>query len=319
MDRLSGLMPFVRTAELGSFVAAGRALGLSASAVGKGVTRLEQQLGVRLFQRTTRSLSLTDEGRMFQERCRRILDDLDDAQAALAQSTETPRGRLRISLPIASYHLFRSAFLAFMSHYPDIELDIDFSDQMVDLVDEGMDVAIRSGGLPDSRLMRRALPTVQMILCASPGYLEQHGVPRVPRDLDNHSGVRFRYFKSGKLQDWPLERKVGEPELRARTVLICNNMEMIRSALINGSGVGTIPDFLAHEPLANGSLQCILKDYWIRPDPLSMVWPSSRQLSQKIRVFVDFISERLAQEMAEVSACIDKNCEAQPAGKKPAG
>ena len=304
MDRLSGLMPFVRTAELGSFVAAGRSLGLSASAVGKGVTRLEEQLGVRLFQRTTRSLSLTDEGRMFQERCRRILDDLDDAQAALAHSTETPRGRLRISLPIASYHLFRSAFLAFMSLYPDIELDVDFSDLRVDLVDEGMDVAIRSGGLPDSRLMRSTLPPVQLILCASPAYLEKYGVPQVPRDLDNHLGVRFRFFKSGKLQDWPLESKVGDAEPRTKTALICNNMEMVRSALLNGSGVGTIPDFLAQGPLADGSLRAILKDYLIAPDPLSMVWPSSRQLSQKIRVFVDFISNRMEQEMAIVNASI---------------
>lgn len=306
MDRLSGLMPFVKTAELGSFVAAGRSLGLSASAVGKGVTRLEQQLGVRLFQRTTRSLSLTAEGRMFQERCRRILDDLDDAQAALVESTETPRGRLRITLPIASFQLFQSAFLAFMSLYPDIELDIDFSDQMVDLVEEGIDVAIRSGGLPDSRLMRRSLPSVQLVLCASPAYLERHGTPQIPRDMDGHIGVRFRYFKSGKLQEWPLRRKVGEAELRTKTALICNNMEMIRSALLNGTGIGTIPDFLANEHLVSGSLQAILKGYLIAPDQMSMVWPSSRQLSQKIRVFVDFIGRRLEKEVAAAHALIAK-------------
>jgi DNA-binding transcriptional LysR family regulator len=306
MDRLSGLMPFVKTAELGSFVAAGRSLGLSASAVGKGVTRLEQQLGVRLFQRTTRSLSLTAEGRMFQERCRRILDDLDDAQAALVESTETPRGRLRITLPIASFQLFQSAFLAFMSLYPDIKLDIDFSDQMVDLVEEGIDVAIRSGGLPDSRLMRRSLPSVQLVLCASPAYLERHGTPQIPRDMDGHIGVRFRYFKSGKLQEWPLRRKVGEAELRTKTALICNNMEMIRSALLNGTGIGTIPDFLANEHLVSGSLQAILKGYLIAPDQMSMVWPSSRQLSQKIRVFVDFIGRRLEEELAAAHALIAK-------------
>jgi DNA-binding transcriptional LysR family regulator len=306
MDRLSGLMPFVKTAELGSFVAAGRSLGLSASAVGKGVTRLEQQLGVRLFQRTTRSLSLTDEGRMFQERCRRILDDLDDAQAALVESTETPRGRLRITLPIASFQLFQSAFLGFMSLYPDIELDIDFSDQMVDLVEEGIDVAIRSGGLPDSRLIRRSLPSVQLVLCASPAYLERHGIPQIPRDMDGHFGVRFRYFKSGKLQEWPLQRKVGEAELRTKTALICNNMEMIRSALLNGTGIGTIPDFLANEHLVSGSLQAILKGYLIAPDQMSMVWPSSRQLSQKIRVFVDFIGRRLEEEVAATHVVIAK-------------
>lgn len=111
---------------------------------------------------------------------------------------------------------------------------------MVDLVDEGIDTAMRSGGLPDSRLM----PTVQLILCASPVYLEQHGTPLLPRDLDGHLGVRFRYFKSGKLQDWPLERKVAEAELRTKNILMCNNMEMVHSALINGARMGTIPDFL---------------------------------------------------------------------------
>jgi DNA-binding transcriptional LysR family regulator len=307
MDRLSALMPFVRTAELGSFVAAGRSLGLSASAVGKGVTRLEAQLGVRLFQRTTRSLSLTDEGRMFQERCRRILDDLDDAQAALVRSTQTPRGRLRVSLPIASYHLFKDGFLAFILQFPDIELDIDFSDHMVDLVDEGIDIAIRSGELQDSRLIRRSLPTVQMICCASPAYLDAHGTPLVPRDLDGHAAVRFRYFKSGKIQDWPLERKAGEAEVRTKNVLVCNNMDMVRSALINGTGIGTIPDFLAREPLADRSLKAILTNYLISPDPFSMVWPSSRQLSHKIRLFVDFISQRLEQEMAILNSSISES------------
>lgn len=300
MDRLSGLMPFIRTAELGSFVAAGRALGLSASAVGKGVTRLEQQVGVRLFQRSTRSISLTDEGRMFQERCRRILDDLDDAQAALSRSTETPRGRLRLSLPIASYHLFQSAFLEFMSRYPDIELDIDFSDQMVDLIEEGIDIAIRGGELPDSRLMKRALLPMQLIICASPDYLARHGTPKTPRDLDGHLGVRFRFFKSGKLQEWPLKLRAAEPEIRARTVLTCNNMDMVRSAMISGFGVGILPDFLAREPLADGTLHRVLSDDLIGPDPLSLVWPSSRQLSQKIRVFVDFISAHLEGQMGDL-------------------
>lgn len=304
MDRITGLLPFVKTAELGSFVAAGRALGLSASAVGKSVTRLEQQVGVRLFQRTTRSLSLTDEGRLFHERCRRILEDFEDAQAALTHSTEVPRGRLRVTLPIASYRLFRDAFLDFMSSYPEIDMEIDFSDQMVDLINEGMDVAIRGGDLPDSQLMRRSLPGVQLLVCASPLYLERNGVPRCPQDLTDHAGVRFRYFQNGKLQDWPVQRKAGEVELRTRTTLICNNMDMVHSALVSGFGVGVLPDFLARGALADGSLQCILRDHLAPPNPMSMVWPSSRHLSRKIRVFVDFISTRLAQEMSTVTASI---------------
>jgi DNA-binding transcriptional LysR family regulator len=307
MDRITGLLPFVKTAELGSFVAAGRALGLSASAVGKSVTRLEQQVGVRLFQRTTRSLSLTDDGRQFHERCRRILEDFEDAQAALSHSTEVPRGRLRITLPIASYHLFRAAFLDFMSCYPEIEMEIDFSDQMVDLINEGMDIAIRGGELPDSLLMRRSLPPVQLLVCASPLYLERHGVPQVPHELADHAGVRFRFFQNGKLQDWPLRRKAGDAELRTRTTLICNNMDMVHGALSNGFGVGVIPDFLARESLADGSLRCILLDHLAPPNPMSMVWPSSRHLSRKIRVFVDFISARLAQEMTMVTASISES------------
>jgi DNA-binding transcriptional LysR family regulator len=194
-------------------------LGLSASAVGKAVTKLERQLGVRLFQRSTRSIRLTEEGRLFHERCRRILDDLDDAQAALAQTTTAPRGRLRVSAPIVSYHFLLPALPEFLARYPEVELDLDFNDRIVDLVDEGVDVAIRSGELPDSRLMARALRPFQLLLCAAPTYLDRHGVPTSPRDLDRHLAIRFRFPNSGKIQDWPLTLPAGEPELRVRTVI----------------------------------------------------------------------------------------------------
>lgn len=260
MDHLSGLVAFVRTADLGSFAAAGRVLGLSPSAVGKAVTKLEQQLGTRLFQRSTRSTRLTEEGRLFHERCRRILDDLDDAQAILAQARETPRGRLRLSSPIVSYHLLLPALPEFTALYPEIELDLDFNDRIVDLIEEGVDVAIRSGDLPDSRLMARALRPFQLLLCASPDYLERYGVPKCPRDLDRHLSLRFRFPNSGKLQDWPLTLPAGEPDLHLRTVLTCNNMEALRGATVRGLGIGCLPDFLAREPLANGALRTVLLD-----------------------------------------------------------
>ncbi len=293
MDRLSGLTAFVRTADLGSFVAAGRVLGLSASAVGKAVTKLEQQLGVRLFQRSTRSIRLTEEGRLFHERCRRVLDDLDDAQAALARTRQAPRGRLRISAPIVSYHLLLPVLPEFLARYPEIELDLDFNDRIVDLVDEGVDVAIRSGDLPDSRLMVRALRPFQLLLCAAPAYLERHGVPKCPRDLDHHLGIRFRFPNSGKVQDWPLTLPPGEPELRVRSVITCNNMEALRGATVGGIGIGCLPDFLAREPLASGALRTVLHDQIDGPAQFSLIWPSSRHLSPKVRVLVDFLSERL--------------------------
>lgn len=293
MDRLSGLTAFVRTADLGSFVAAGRVLGLSASAVGKAVTKLEQQLGVRLFQRSTRSIRLTEEGRLFHERCRRILDDLDDAQAALARTMEAPRGRLRISAPIVSYHLLLPVLPEFLTRYPEIELDLDFNDRIVDLVDEGVDVAIRSGDLPDSRLMVRALRPFQLLLCAAPAYLDRHGVPKCPGDLDRHLGIRFRFPNSGKLQDWPLTLPPGAPELRVRSVITCNNMEALRGATVRGIGIGCMPDFLAREPLASGALRTVLQDQIDGPAQFSLIWPSSRHLSPKVRALVDFLGERL--------------------------
>jgi DNA-binding transcriptional LysR family regulator len=293
MDRFSGLMAFVRTADLGSFVASGRVLGLSASAVGKAVTKLEQQLGVRLFQRSTRRLRLTEEGRLFHERCRRILDDLDDAHAMLALATERPRGRLRVSAPIVTYHLLLPVLPEFMARHADVELDLDFNDRIVDLIEEGVDVAIRSGDLPDSRLMARSLRPFQLLLCAAPAYLARHGVPRSPRDLDRHLGIRFRFPNSGKLQEWPLTLSPGEPELRVRTVLTCNNMEALRGATLGGLGIGCMPDFLAREPLMSGALRTVLGEHIDGPGKFHLLWPSNRHLSPKVRVFVDFLGERL--------------------------
>lgn len=293
MDKLSGLMAFVRTADLGSFVAAGRALGISASAAGKAVTRLEDELGVRLLQRSTRSLRLTDEGRAFHERCRRVLDDLDDARAMLAKTAETPRGRLRVSTPIVSYHFLMPVLPDFVTRYPQIELDLDFSDRIVDLIDEGADIAIRSGALPDSRLIARPLRPFRMLLCAAPAYLDRHGTPACLRDLDRHLAIRFRYPNSGRLQPWPFGLAVSEPEPRPRTAMSCNNMEALRGATIAGLGIGCMPDFLAREPLASGALRALLDEEIAAPGHFNLIWPSNRNLSPKVRVFVDFISSRL--------------------------
>lgn len=293
MDRLTGLSAFVRVADLGSFVAAGRVLGLSASAVGKAVTKLENQLGVRLVQRSTRSLRLTEEGRSFHERCRRILDDLDDAHESLLRTREAPSGRIRVSSPIVAYHLLLPVLPEFMARYPDIEIDLDFSDRIVDLIEEGVDVAIRSGQLPDSRLMVRALRPFQMLLCASPAYLERHGTPTCPRDLKGHRGIGFRYPNSGKLQGWPLLQPEGEPEVLVRHVMTCNNMEALRGAVTRGLGIGCMPDFLAQAPQEADTLVPLLLDHLNAPGQFNLIWPSSRHLSPKVRVFVDFIAERL--------------------------
>lgn len=294
MDKLSGLLAFVKTADLGSFVAAGRALEISASAVGKGVARLEQEVGLRLMQRSTRRIQLTDEGRLFHERCRRILDDLDDARAMLSHAREVPRGRLRVCAPIVGHHFLMPVIPDFLARYPEVELDINFSDRSVDLIDEGVDVAIRSGDLPDSRLVSRPLQPFRLLLCASPDYLKRHGTPLVARDLERHAAIRFRHPNSGKLLDWPLLQSAAAPEIRLRTVLACNNMEAVLGAALRGLGIACMPDFLVREVLADGRLLSVLNAQTGMGGQFSALWPSSRHLSPKVRVFVDHLGEQLS-------------------------
>lgn len=292
MHQLNGLVAFVKTADLGSFVAAGRGLGISASAVGKAVARLEVQLGVRLLQRSTRRIQLTEEGRLFHERCRRALDDLDDAQAMLSHAVGEPRGRLRVTAPIVSYHFLLPVIPDFLERYPEVELDIDFNDRIVDLIEEGVDIAIRSGILPDSRLVTRPLQPFKVMLCAAPAYLRRHGTPHSVRDLEQHAAIHFRYPNSGKLLEWPLGLGDGTAP-RLRTALVCNNMEALLGATVRGLGIGCMPDFLVCEALADGRLVSLLDGRLNAGGQFSALWPSSRHLSPKVRVFVDHLGERL--------------------------
>lgn len=291
MDRFGGIAAFVRTAELGSFAAAARLLELSPSAVGKSVARLEQELNARLFQRSTRVLRLTEEGKEFYERCRRILDDLDDARASLAVTRQAPRGRLRVTVPAVGYHLLLPYLPGFLARYPEIEIDIDFSDRLIDLIEEGVDVAVRGGEPADSRMMMRRWQPYQHLICASPDYLAKAGEPRLPRDLDDHAGLRFRLSSSGKLLDWPLRLAEGEMMPSPRTAMTCNNMEALHDAALAGFGIACLPDFLARKSLESGALRRLLTDRILQPGQFHLLWPSNRHLSPKIRAFVDFLGD----------------------------
>ncbi|WP_413672376.1 LysR family transcriptional regulator [Massilia cellulosiltytica] len=292
MDDLKGILTFVRAAETLSFVAAGEKLGVSASAVGKTIARLEQALGVRLLQRTTRRITLTDEGRHFYDSCHRALDDLERARALMAASAQKPRGRLRISLPAIGYRFLLPVLPAFAAQYPDVELDLDFNDRLVDVVEGGFDAVIRSGALADSRLVARRLGAFRFVLCAAPGYLARAGVPQAPVDLAQHACVRYRFPATGKLQSWILAADGAEPA-GLRTALTCNNMEALREAVIGGLGIGYVPDFLVRDALAAGVLATVLDASVTASGQFSIVWPSSRLLSPKLRVFVDFACARL--------------------------
>ncbi|WP_085626686.1 MULTISPECIES: LysR substrate-binding domain-containing protein [unclassified Pseudomonas] len=293
MDSLNGILAFVKTAESLSFVSAARAMGISASAVGKNVARLESSLKVRLFQRSTRKVSLTAEGQLFYERCRRILDDLQDAEAMLSHAIQAPRGRLRVSLPTIGYRFLLPLMPAFRKAYPEIELEMDFNDHLVDLIDDGFDVVIRSGGLADSKLMSRKLGPFRFVLCAAPTYLARKGRPQTLADLERHDCLRYRFVTTGKIMDWSLGADPEITQLRLPTVLTLNNMEAMLMAAVDGHGIAYMPDFLVRESVRTGALESLLDAHTSDQGQFWALWQSSRHLSPKIRVFVDFIAERL--------------------------
>lgn len=293
MDNLNGLFAFVRSAETLSFVAAGRSLGISASAVGKTIARLEQNLDVRLFQRSTRRISLTEEGQLFYERCRRIIDDLNDAESMLSRTKEAPRGRLRVSLPTIGYRFLLPHLPEFEQHYPEIELDLDFNDQMVNVIEEGFDAVIRSGDLPDSSLMARRLGPFRQVLAASTDYLQRRGRPGELRDLQHHACLRYRFPTSGKLQDWVMGGAASGIDLHLPAALVCNNMEALYGATVRGLGIAYMPDFLVADAVKAGELHTLLDECLVQTGQFWVLWPSNRHLSPKLRVFVDFIAPRL--------------------------
>lgn len=295
-DRLTGLLAFVRAAELRSFVAAGERLGVSASAIGKSVARLEQKLGVRLFNRTTRRISLTEEGSLFFERCQRIIGELENAEAEMSRATGAPRGRLRVSLPAIGYRMLLPLLPEFSRRYPDIELDIDFNDRLIDVVAEGVDVAIRSGDPGTSQLRSRRLGPFRLIVVAAPAYLERRGVPRHIEELQRHDCLRYRFPTTGQLQDWMLSADPRATPLRLPAALTCNSIEALIHAATGGLGLACLPDFAVRQALASGALRTVLDDQARFVGQFSALWPSSRHQLPKLKVFVDFIAERLLPE-----------------------
>ncbi|MEQ9876583.1 LysR family transcriptional regulator [Pectobacterium aroidearum] len=292
MDSLNGLAVFVQVAETRSFIAAGRLLGVSASAVGKSVARLEEKLGVRLFHRSTRSITLTAEGSLFLARSRRILAEIEAAELEISQTSAAPRGRLRVSLPLVS-SLVLPVLGEFMREYPDIELDLDFTDRMVDVIEEGFDAVVRTGDPVDSRLTARRLGTFRFLVVAAPDYLARYGCPQTPADLIQHACLHYRFPNSGKLEQWALRLPPGEPELPLPTSMICNNIETRVCFALQGLGIAYLPDFSIREQLAGRQLQPILTDYVERSGVFHVLWPASKHPSPKVRAFVDFLCARV--------------------------
>lgn len=292
MDSLGALNVFVRVTETRSFTGAASRLGVSPSAVGKAIARLEAQLGTRLFHRSTRSVALTAEGGLLLDRCRRIFAEIDALTGELSASQEAPRGRLRVSFPLVGM-LLMPTLSAFMRAYPQIELDLDFTDRIVDVIEEGFDAVVRTGEVSDSRLMTRSLGAFEHRVVGSPAYFERHGTPRSPEDLTGHACLQHRYPSTGKLERWPLYRDevfVGDG---LPTAVTASTLEPLIYLAEQGQGVTCVPLFSVRAQLASGALVCVLEPFLKSAGMFRVVWPSNRLLTPKVRALVDFLAAEL--------------------------
>lgn len=292
MDSLSGISLFVAVAEARSFTRAGAQFGISSSAVGKSIARMEQRLAVRLFHRSTRSITLTAEGTLFLERCRRILSEVEAAEAELSELSGTPSGRLRVSTPQLT-GLVMPTLTGFMRRYPDIALEIDLSERMVDIIEEGYDAVIRTGVHHDSRLASRRIGACPQVVVASPGYLEKYGTPSHPRELARHHCLLHRFPASGRVERWPFKLADGEPEPQLKERMTCSTVEAITYALLQGEGIAFLPTFIIADELKDKRLHIILADYMEQTVTFTMLWPASRYASPKLRVFIDYVVQNM--------------------------
>lgn len=290
MDRLDCDRMFVAVLEVGSFAGAAERLGTSSGQASKLVSRLEQELGVQLFKRSTRALSPTEIGRAYYERVKTLLEAFDTLDATVRDSATTPSGRLKISAPgTFGTAVLASVLVEFARHYPQIELDVNFSDRAVNIVDEGFDMAIRIGKLDDSSLIARRLGDVPIRVAASSGYLLQHGTPQHWRDLAAHQCISDTNFRAP--WHWPFVTPCGDSvSMPIRGRLCFSNTEACLQAAIAGLGIARLPGFIAAPALQRGEIVSLLEEFATPPMGLFALYPPARHLAQKTRLLIDFLA-----------------------------
>ncbi len=291
MDVISRIGLFLEVAKQESFAGAARQLGMTGPALSKQVQALEDQLGVRLLNRTTRHVSLTEEGAIYAERARKALEDLAEAERQIQERRECPTGILRVGVPMSFGLQYLTVPIAdFARRYPDVAVEVDFDDRHVDVMAEGYDVVVRIGALEDSSLIARKLADCPIILCASPALIERHGVPNVPADLSTYPAIL--YHKHGQVSEWRYvdsHGKAGTVALQRR--FAANNAEMMREACVQGIGLALLPIFSVADALQSGALVHLLPDYRTWPERgIYAVFPQNRHLSARVRVFVDWLT-----------------------------
>ena len=300
MHGLQPLVAFAETAKRGNFAAASREIGVTPSTLAKAVTRLEANLGVRLFHRTTRQVTLTHDGERLFARCQRVLAELDLLQEEATGTREEPSGTLRINMPVAFGRLVMLPLLAQLTQltqqHPRVSIDARFSDVYVDLVREGIDVAIRTGALRDSTLMAHTFGSQELLLFAAPSYLARAGVPAKVGDLSKHSAVLFRVPSTGKDRSWQFNVRGRSVTVTPASRLHVDNGDAIVEATVLGMGIGQVPHYMVSEPLQRGQLVELLPAMRPAAMPIAAVIPSGRMVPSRVRALLDLIG-------ASASAC----------------
>ena len=294
MDKFQEMRVFNAVVEANSFVAAADALGMSKAAVSRHVSELELRLGVRLLHRTTRKLSLTQEGTLFWSRCKDILASIEASESEISKHSVSVHGLLKMNVPI-SFGIRHLAPLwpEFLNRYPQINLDVQLADRLVDLVDEGFDLAVRIGQLPDSTLISRQIATTRLVLCAAPDYLERQGFPRHPLELAQHDLLAYSLLATG--DQWHFNGPAGPVSVKVRARLWTNNGDSCIAASLNGAGIQLQPTFLVDDDLRNGNLVEILPDFRAMAMGVYVVYPTRMHLLPKVRAMVDFLAEKFKQ------------------------
>ncbi len=293
METLTDIAVFVQVVDSGSFTAAAERLGMSKSVVSKYVTRLEDHLGARLLNRTTRRLSLTEIGRTFYEHSQSGLREIEEAEAEVSRLQGAPRGTLRLNAPMSFGILhIAPAIPDFIARYPELSVEMNLDDRQIDLVEEGFDLGIRIAELPDSSLVARRLAPCKHVVCGAPGYFRRHGIPRNPEELRNHNAITFKYQSSAR--EWHFISPAGTAvRIPVTGSIQMNNSLALRETLVREAGVSMIPTFIVGADIKEGTLRAVLTDHKTLELSIYAIYPQHRHLSPKVRAFVDFIADRI--------------------------
>jgi DNA-binding transcriptional LysR family regulator len=325
MDQsFTGILNFVRAAELGSFSGAGKELGISPVAVSKNISRLEKSLGVRLFARSTRALALTPEGNAFLDQCRSPLTQLREACQQVAGDAQSPRGLVRVTLVSPVADLFLMPHLhRFAAQYPDIQLHLELDDSITPMIASKFDVGIRAGRLNDEAFVARPLGPLRLLLCASPAYLQQHGAPARLEDLESHAGLMLQMTSQEQPSPWMFwvadgvngGAQSGVRTFKPRRQLLCNDYRSLLTATLDGLGLAHLPQPLVMDALRKGTLVQLLPQYTLEGLQLFVHYPSRKQLPARVRAFVDFVVEGLGghEDLVTEPTSLKRSPAAKPA------